>query len=261
MKRARQRSAKGAACSGANTRLLTDHVRLVQQHEPALPEEDAVHEMRVATRRLRAALRVLGVRKLDPDVKMLQDALGDVRDLQLQAEWLRLRDAGLYRSSRASLTKAKQALQPALRRWRSHTLPALLEAAADDFALPARKLSKTFRKRLKRLQQRLERARARPTPASLHAARISVKQVRYLVEVAKESLPKRVIRLESDLKTLQASLGELHDVDARIDLVKGKPALVRDQEETRNRLSKIAAAQLTRWHKRRLIDRASAALR
>jgi CHAD domain-containing protein len=119
---------------------------------------------------------------------------------------------------------------------------------------------KILRKSLKRLEQRLERARLRPSPRTMHAARISVKQVRYLLDVAKEVLPKKVIRLESDLKALQASLGELHDVDTRIDLVKNKPALLRDQKETRERLGKIAAAQLARWHKQHLAQRAAAAL-
>jgi CHAD domain-containing protein len=40
--------------------------------------------MRVAARRLRAALRLLRLREFDRAVKKLQDALGDVRDLQLQ---------------------------------------------------------------------------------------------------------------------------------------------------------------------------------
>ena len=193
-------------------------------------------------------------------MKALQDALGAVRDVQLQLDWLRTRDATLYRSCQRRLRDAKQALERELRQWRSSTLPILLGAAADPSARQ-RNLSKLMRKRLKRMRERLERARIRPSARSLHAARISVKQVRYLVEVAKESLPKKVIRLESDLKTLQASLGELHDVDARLDLVKSRPALARDQKEVRKRLGKIAAAQLARWHKQRLIDRASAALR
>jgi len=249
------------ASAGASARLLADQARAVQEHEAALPEEDAVHDMRVATRRLRAALRVLRLGELDGRVKALQDALGAVRDLQLQIEWLRTRDAALYRACKGRLRRANQALQRELRQWRSQTLPVLLGAAADPSAPRPRNLWKLLRKRLKRMQERLERARTRPSPGSLHAARISVKQLRYLLEVSKDSLPKRVTRLESDLKTLQASLGELHDVDARIDLVKSRPALARDQKEARKRLEKIAAAQLMRWHRQRLIDRVSAALR
>jgi CHAD domain-containing protein len=217
--------------------------------------------MRVAARRLRAALRLLQFREFDPAVKALQDALGQVRDLQLEADWLRGRDAALERARRARLRKAERALAQQLRAWRSRTLPALLERAADESAPSLRKLSKMLRKRLARLEERLEKARAQLTPTPLHRARVSVKQVRYLLDVARDSLPKRVTALESDLRTLQASLGEIHDLDVRIGLVRGKPALLRDQREARKRLGKIAAAQLSRWHKQRLVERVRAALR
>ena len=59
----KNRSAKRGAV-GASARLLADQARAVQQLEAALPEQDAVHDMRVATRRLRAALRVLRLGKL-----------------------------------------------------------------------------------------------------------------------------------------------------------------------------------------------------
>src|SRR2546423_13498232 len=103
------------------TRLLADHLAAVQRPEAALPDPDAVHQMRVASRRLRTALRLVGLRELDAQVKKLQDALGDVRDLQLQAEWLRTRDAALHRSRQARLRPAKKALRGEVRRWRSRT--------------------------------------------------------------------------------------------------------------------------------------------
>src|SRR5256885_15206331 len=107
----------------------------------------------------------------------------------------------------------------------------------------------------------MQRARPRPTPASLNRLRISAKQVRYLLEVAHDSLPEKVMRLQSDLKTLQTALGELHDVDVRIGLANGKPRLLREQEEARKQLCKIAEAPLPRWHKQRLLERCEAALR
>src|SRR3989442_15587833 len=71
----KNRSAKGAAV-GASARLLADQARAVQQHEADLPEQDAVHDMRVATRRLRAALRVLRLGKLDRRGEGPPDARG-----------------------------------------------------------------------------------------------------------------------------------------------------------------------------------------
>lgn len=77
------------------TRTLAALLRNLERHEDGLPGVDPVHDMRVATRRLRAALRLLGLRELDPPVK---NALGVVRDLQLQIAWFKGRDAALYRS-------------------------------------------------------------------------------------------------------------------------------------------------------------------
>ena len=87
----------------AKTRLLLDQVTALERYEAVVPKKDAVHEMRVAARRLRAALRVLQLRELDPKVKALQDALGEVRDLQLQIDWLQGRDAALGRSRACAL--------------------------------------------------------------------------------------------------------------------------------------------------------------
>ncbi len=234
------------------SRTLAKLLRAVARHEEALPAKEAVHRMRVATRRLRAALRLLRLRDLDPDVKRLQDALGDVRDLQLQVAWLRDRDAALHRARQQALERAEAALQRDLRRWHSRTLPALLLAAAGEADPSRRKTRKLVRKRLGRLDERLERARAHLTPKALHRARISVKQVRYTIEVAKPSLPKRAVRLDS-FKALQASLGELHDVDVRIGLVKHHKTLEREQREARERLAKIVAAELERWRSERVV--------
>ena len=236
-------------------RLLVHWLKAVEQHETAVPERKAVHRMRVAARRLRAALRLLKLRELDPAVKRLQDALGDVRDLQLQVDWLEGRDGVLHRARQAQLCKAEKDLQRQLRAWRSRTLPALLAAAADDSSPSARTAAKQLRKRLDRLEERLERAQDSLTPKVLHRARISVKGVRYLLEVAKDSLPKKAAALQSDLKTLQASLGELHDVDVRIGLVKRNKKLLRDQKEARAQLSKIIAAQLGRWREEKVAKR------
>jgi CHAD domain-containing protein len=238
------------------SQLLTGGLRAVEQPGGNLPAAAAVHQARVSARKLRAALRILGARELDRGVKDLQDALGDVRDLQLQVAWLRGRDAALFRAHRAQLRKAERGLDAALRKWRSRTVPALLEASVNARAPSPRKLSKLLRKRLDRLEERLERARAKLSPTMLHRARISVKQVRYLLQVAKGALPRKALRLDADLKSLQASLGELHDADLRIGLVKDRPRLQRDQRDARERLAKVVEAQLARWKKQKVAARA-----
>src|SRR6267143_1885634 len=145
-------------------------LRAVQQQEERLPAKAAVHQARVTARKLRASLRILRVRELDPAVKELQDALGRVRDLQLQVAWLRERDAALFQSHKRKLRTAERALDRALQQWNSRTVPALLQASEDARQPPPRKLSKILRKRLERLEERLEAARKRPTTKALHRA-------------------------------------------------------------------------------------------
>lgn len=239
--------------------MLAPFLAVIERKEPALPEKEAVHDARVACRRVRAALRLLGLRELDRPVKDLQDALGEVRDLQLQAEWLRPRDERLHRQRAALARRAEKALLAALRRWHTHTLPLLIQA---DVTRPsAKRVRKILRRRLARLEERLEAARERPGPRAMHRARISVKQVRYLMELGAPELPRRALARIADLKALQASLGELHDVDVRIGLLRGRRALLREQEEARARLVKVSLAQLARWHKQDVAAKARKALR
>jgi CHAD domain-containing protein len=238
--------------------MLAPHLAAIEQQEPLLPSRDAVHDARVACRRVRAGLRLSGRRDLDAGVKELQDALGKVRDLQLQVVWFEERDEDLRRRRAALCAKAEKALQLALRRWHGRTLPALI--SLDAKAVSRGHARKVVRKRVGRLGERLEAARARPSPPALHRARISVKQVRYLIELSESALPRKVVALSRDLKTLQASLGELHDTDVRVALLERKPALLREQQDLRTRLLKIAAAQLARWHGQKIAQRTRALL-
>jgi len=233
-------------------RLFAGRIEAVQKNEGGLPGVDAVHDMRVALRRLRAALRLLRLRELDPPVKELQDALGGVRDLQVQVEWLSGRSQTLLRRRKAALVKAGRALEPALAKWRDATLPALLEAARSATAPGPARRRKILRKRLDRFEKRLDAALARQTPQVMHRMRISVKQVRYLFELMKGAASKLLV---AELPPLQESLGQLHDVDVRLELLRD-PALLREEKEARAQLAAIVKKQLERWKDRDLVARA-----
>jgi len=77
-----------AACALLGGR-LADVQRQLGKLDGALAA-DPVHDARVATRRLRAALVLFGdekpVRRADKIVSDLQDSLGDVRDLHVQLD-------------------------------------------------------------------------------------------------------------------------------------------------------------------------------
>src|SRR5438874_9049774 len=112
----------------AGAKLLSARLADVRRFEGDLLRglpPDPVHDMRVASRRLRAALGLLGnapLRKLEPAVKDLQDALGGVRDVQLQIAWLARRSTALAARRREVLPSAAAALRRALDVWRSRTV-------------------------------------------------------------------------------------------------------------------------------------------
>ena len=105
-----------------------------------------VHDMRVATRRLRAALRLLPrgdaaearAERLGRRVKRLQDALGEVRDLHVRIELVTaLRGElgpaapgqaleALLAEARSRLPDREQGLVSALGRWEMRTVPQLM---------------------------------------------------------------------------------------------------------------------------------------
>lgn len=247
----------GTRLREAGPRILTARLRDLERQQPALPEEEAVHDARVAVRRLRAALRLLDLRELDAPVKELQDALGRVRDLQLQIGWLAGRDDGLAAGRARLLRHAQGALDQALARWRRKTLPLLLEAAAGKFRgkLGGKSVRATLRSRLARLEERLGPALERPTPPRMHAVRRSVKQIRYLFELGQPAFPSLSKGLLADLAPLQQALGELHDVDVRIGLLEDGP-LLREQKEERARLAALVTAELSRWKDGKIAPRA-----
>ena len=242
-------------------RLLAKRLREVEVPEPGLPEPGPVHDMRVAARRLRAALRLLQLRELEPSVKELQDALGAVRDLQLQQAWLKKRDPALARRRAALLLKAERSLEAVLRRWHAQILPDLVEAAAKRPHLKpgGARVRKLLRKQLGKLDRRLDAALKERGLGTAHRVRVSVKQVRYLFELVEKSLPKPAALLLRELKALQDVLGELRDADVRAQILQrsGRGPLARRQLEERARLFRKAEARLRRFKARHYVRKAA----
>ena len=250
-----------AALREAGPRILAGRLRdlqrcLLRRGRPmgdGLPAEAAVHDVRVAARRLRAALRLLRRREEEAPVKKLQDALGAVRDLQLQIAWLQGRDEALAARRKALLKKAVRALDRALLEWRFQALPQLLEAAGGEFSgrLSGARVRKLLRKRLLRFEERLKTALRTPTPPAMHAVRRTAKQLRYLFELLRPAFPALSKALLVELTPLEGALGELHDVDLRLPLLRD-PKLLREQRKVRQRLLRAAVAGLERWQRRRI---------
>ncbi|MEU3558388.1 CYTH and CHAD domain-containing protein [Streptomyces fragilis] len=205
-----------------------------------LPE--AVHDMRVATRRLRSALRAYrplldreALAPLAAELQWLTRELGVARDQEVLDERLtaavealpgplttgpvreRLR---LWTDARDG--RARPRVAAALDSRRYLELLRSLDAALADPPLrkaarrkPEKPLTKALDKEFRRLTRLVERAIAlEPGPerdTALHEARKKAKRTRYAAEAARPALGKKAGALAEDAKSLQRPLGEHQD--------------------------------------------------
>ena len=194
--------------------------------EPKLGRRAAaapVHDLRVALRRLRAALQLFGApRSLDRAVKRTQDALGRVRDRQLRLSWLASLDlAGtkvLVRQERAALAGDRARLRRALEVWESRTRREVARAAqslAPRGRLAGARVRKRVVRRLGKIEETLPSVLAGAPPQAAHRLRIALKKLRYEAEIASLAAPDLYGPLVEAATPLQALLGDLHDADLR----------------------------------------------
>jgi CHAD domain-containing protein len=214
--------------------------QLADLHEGGV---DAIHDARVATRRIRELLALVPVRPGRPredDVakayKKIGRALGRVRDIDVQLALIKnLEDLTPQAApslvilrqdhERERLTKTRKLIKTLER----IDVETLLGAAAEGHpdGLRRRIASNGWRRQLERLV--IERARvavgaiAHATgvyfPKRAHGARIAIKQVRYAAEIAEAT---GVLAMQAAIKALrkgQAILGDLHDRQTLADAV------------------------------------------
>ncbi|HZF12441.1 MAG TPA: CHAD domain-containing protein [Thermoanaerobaculia bacterium] len=203
------------------------------------PEDDeALHDFRVALRRLRSGLRAYRdwlddsvPKKLGKRLRRLAAATGSGRDAEVQIAWLRSRGR-LPPSHRPGLAWLLLRLEERKRQ----AYAELVEEVADEFSL----VESDLRRKLSVYQAEVHLDRDTPRPtlgaataAILHAqieeltdhfariddpgdekqahrARIAAKRLRYLLEPFKGEVP-AVAAIVQRLKALQDLLGELHD--------------------------------------------------
>jgi CHAD domain-containing protein/CYTH domain-containing protein len=203
-------------------------------------DPDAVHDVRVALRRLRSTLRSWrrllkgSVRKGDraalADVQRSTGAardaeVGEQRTRELAAEltpaqrrgatWLADRLHEAAERERATLARdlGKPLAREVLRlKARLGTYPARVEAdAASRRPRFATTLARVLRKQADRLLEGLARVEGAEDAEAAHAARIEGKRLRYLIEPVAALLPASGAALER-LKHVQDELGALQDV-------------------------------------------------
>jgi CHAD domain-containing protein len=205
-------------------------------------EADAVHQMRVAARRLRAALQAFpavlprqSTQRLRDELRWLGQVLGGARDLEVLREAfgsaLDATPADLVLGpARARLTthfapKQAEARQAALDALDSPRYVALLDElhslliapprgkAAKDPA--AKALPHAVGQAYRRTKRGMRRADQLPPGQArdlmLHEARKAAKRARYAAEVARPVAGKPAARFATRMKAVQSALGDHHD--------------------------------------------------
>jgi CHAD domain-containing protein len=210
-------------------------------------DDEAIHDLRVAIRRLRTMLKMARplfgrwhadvVRKAFADV---MKATGDLRDEEVLEEtldglsdhpafalWLaaraarerKLRRAVVVRIERGELDRARLMLK------------ALLVFPFD----PARNidLSRFARRTVERARRVVEKGRDVPPEdmLGLHELRISYKELRYSIELLAEALPLDSRAMLEPSVVFQKRLGEIHDVDVANDVLKAARSLPAEARE------------------------------
>lgn len=244
----------------ANLKRQLYQIKLYEPHAWEGVHEEGVHQMRVATRRARAALPTFvevlpdeGAQRLGKRLRWLTDCLGRVRDLDVQLAHL-----GVYTKS----VEAEEA--PLLDRYRTHlqrlhdaARRSLIEALAGD-AYAA--LIDDYRKLLAQLVSleapsavRVEDVASRSVAAllervlrrgraideespdrHLHRLRIDVKRLRYLLEFLEPAYPRELDAVLGVLRRLQERLGQHQDACvARKHLRRYRKVHVADATEQR----------------------------
>ena len=221
----------------AHTARLTSLDPMVRRDEP-----DSVHQMRVATRRLRSTLRSFGkiirrgdTQRLADELKWLGDVLGEARDGEVLAGHLQAnlrqmppelvvgpiqaRVQGHFAPARAA---ARDALLAALDSQRYLSLldeldrllaqPPLTRRAARPAAdvLPAA-VRRAYRKTARRMRRARHAAAGPPQDAALHEVRKAAKQARYAGEAVTPAIGAKARRFTRRMKKLQSVLGDHHD--------------------------------------------------
>lgn len=209
-----------------------EQYRQLLAHDPGTRRGDDpedLHQLRVATRRLRAFLRCARAlvdrdwaESLRAELGWLGGALGPARDLDVMLERLRgevasLEDdgeaaRGLLGQLEAERAQAYAAVVEALESGRYTALLDRLEAAvAPPLSGETTPLAKIWHREVKRMRRTFAGLGDDPDDDALHASRIAVKRARYAAELAAHELGRPGGAFVSRAKDLQDVLGDHQD--------------------------------------------------
>ncbi|GAA2971588.1 CHAD domain-containing protein [Actinokineospora diospyrosa] len=205
-------------------------------------DPEHVHQMRVAVRRARAALKAgLPLPELDAELKWLGASLGAVRDLDVQLESLRAQAVGFDEVELAAVeqllhglvVRRKDARKKMLGVLRSKRYRRLLEAvraaatsevvvaAPEDGDAEPPALVSVIRKPHRKLMRAADALGENPPDDDLHELRIHGKRLRYAAEMAEPAARKRIRALVAATKEFQDILGDHQDAVIAEDTIRG----------------------------------------
>jgi len=223
-------------------------------------DERAVHQARVASRRLREALPVLAaggddvLRRARKRVRRVTRALGPVRELDVALAHL-----SEFESKGAAPSTAIEHVRRFITRQRNEHRRAMLgvltpgkleklkkplgHASAPGARVAADvESSRRVLRRATTLAQAIERAGGMYLPDRLHAVRVSAKKLRYALELQQQIRRSRATGRIAQLKAMQDLLGRMHDLEVLIDRVRATEV----EEASVNRLVALDLDRLVR---------------
>ena len=269
----------------ATRKILAAQLQRVRQHDPGTREgrdPEALHDMRVAVRRLRAAIRMFAGAMstslhatLTAELKWLGQTLGDVRDLDVQLANLAKHGSSVSPAYRDGLEPFRRYMESERTRRRLQLLVVLdssryfhlltqLERytrpqSRPRFQSPAAQASisatgrPTLKRAFRRLIERGEAVEAAPQPGDLHALRIRAKRLRYLLEFLREITGEPGRRLVKQLVQLQDALGAFNDAQVAASFIRTyrQGPGVRSDPATGHHLTELGLAELAESELRR----------
>jgi len=213
---------------------LACHVRWLLAHDPGTRlgrEAESLHQMRVATRQLRAVLRATRpllipewADSLRDELRWLGQLLGPARDLDVQLAYFREESATLDARDRRPLTQfiahleaqrnnVQEVLLNELKSERYLDLIRRLQQAAQDptvveSTVTLRDLAK---QEFTKLRNAIRQAGHAPNNAKIHETRIKTKRARYAAELAEPTVGKPATRFINRARVVQDVLGMHQD--------------------------------------------------
>ena len=213
---------------------LTRHVRWLIAHDPGTRlgrEPESLHQMRVATRQLRAVLRAIRpllvpewTDSLRDELRWLGQLLGPARDLDVQLAYFREESVALDVRDRRPLTQfiahleaqrnnVQEILLNELKSERYIDLIRRLQQAAHtptvvESTVTLRDLAK---QEFTKVRNAICQAGPAPNNAKIHETRIKTKRARYAAELAEPTVGKPATRFINKARAVQDVLGMHQD--------------------------------------------------